>query len=421
MTIWHPYTQMKISPQPLKIRSGKGAMLELEDGRKLIDCISSWWVNLHGHSHPKIAEAIYKQALQLEHVIFAQYVHEPAERLARMLLDLLPMHLSKVFFSDNGSTAVEIALKQAYQYWVNKGEEKRQTFLCFDGGFHGETLGAMSLGSRSIFNRHFNDLMFEAKFAPFPYIDSEDTNIEEKEKQTLDLLQKEFEENPSKYAAVVIEPLVQGVSGMRICRIEFIQKLEKLIRQHNLLLIYDEVMTGFGRTGDWFACRKSKTCPDIICLAKGLTGGFLPLAVTICSEEIYQSFYSDDRLKTLFHGHSYTANPLGCAAAIASIELLKENESQFKMMENRHLLHMQELSSHPKIKNLRSCGTIVAMDILTDESTSFNHGMKLRLNLEEEGILVRPLGSVLYLMPPYCITDQQLEKVYSSISKVLKM
>lgn len=419
--IWYPFTQMKTDSIPLKVISGAGAVLELEDGRQLIDCVSSWWVNIHGHGHPKISAAIYEQALRLEHVIFAGFTHDPAEKIAKKLVQLLPATLKKVFFSDNGSTAVEVALKQAYQYWRNRGEEGRCSFLCFEGGYHGDTIGAMSLGSRSIFNKVFEDLLFETVTVPYPATFPQDQDVEEKERLVLVALEKELSKKPCPFAAVVIEPLVQGVGGMQMCRSEFLVKLQHLVHSYQTLLVYDEVMTGFGRTGDWFACTKSGTQPDIICLAKGLTGGFLPLAVTVCSDEIYHAFYSTDMTKTLFHGHSYTANPLGCAAAIASLELLEENESLFKGMEARHRAHLVALETHPRLENVRICGSIVAMDIVVPSGPGYLNTIshKMRTLFLEEGLLMRPLGNVLYLILPYCVTDIQLAQVYEGIKKVL--
>lgn len=419
--IWYPFTQMKTALPPLKVNSGRGVILELEDGRQLIDCISSWWVNLHGHGHPKISAAIYEQALRLEHVIFSGFTHEPAEQLARKLVQKLPSALTKVFFSDNGSTAVEVALKQAYQYWHNRGEKGRKSFLCFEGGYHGDTIGAMSLGARSIFNKVFEDLLFETKFLPFPATFLNDPEVEEKEQRVLALIEQELSKTPSCYAAIMIEPLVQGAGGMQMCRPEFLIHLERLAHSYNTLLIYDEVMTGFGRTGDWFACRKSQTSPDIICLAKGLTGGFLPLSVTVCTDEIYEAFYSSDMKKTLFHGHSYTANPLGCAAALASLELLEENESLFKGLGKRYYPYLAKLQQHPRLCRVRQCGSIAAMDVVVEDEPGYlsTIGVLLRARLLEEGLLLRPLGNVVYFMPPYCITDSQLAKVFQGIENVL--
>jgi adenosylmethionine---8-amino-7-oxononanoate aminotransferase len=418
--IWHPYTQAKTAPLPLKVKSAKGVWLELEDGRKVIDCISSWWVNLHGHSHPIIAEAIYQQAQRLEQVIFAGFTHEPAERLAEQLVAKLSGRFNRVFFSDNGSTAVEVALKMAYQYWVNQ-QQKRTTFIAFEGAYHGDTFGAMSVGARSLFSDAFSDWLTAVEFLPFPNTYIGDTQVKEKETQAIAKLENLLEKNPDLYAGIIIEPLVQGAGGMRMGRPEFLQQLRRVADQFNTLLIFDEVMTGFGRTGDWFACTKSQVEPDIICLSKGLTGGFLPFAVTVCSEAIYEAFYSDDPLKTFYHGHSYTANPLGCAAALASLELMMENESIFRTMELKHLAHFQALQNHPKLTNLRVTGTIAAMDIVTEDQPNYLHHIaaEIRQRSIEQGLLLRPLGNVLYLMPPYCITDEELAEIYQGIQAIL--
>jgi adenosylmethionine---8-amino-7-oxononanoate aminotransferase len=415
--LWYPYTQAKTAPEPLKVKSARGIWLQLEDDRQIIDCISSWWVNIHGHAHPKIAEAIYQQAQQLEQVIFAGFTHDPAEQFAEKLVDRLPTGLSRVFYSDNGSTAVEVALKMAYQYWVNLGQ-KRSTFLAFEGAYHGDTFGAMSAG-KSLFNQAFSDLLFEVDYLPYPDTYLGDRTIVERERQVLTLLEKKLEQGG--YAGLIIEPLVQGASGMRMCRSEFLRSLSQIAKQHDLLLIFDEVMTGFGRTGDWFACIKSQVEPDILCLSKGITGGFLPLSVTVSSERIYQAFYSDDPTKTLYHGHSYAANPIGCAAALASLELMVEHESAFCGLEAKHLHHLNAFYPHPKLEKLRVAGTIAAVDIRTAEQPGYLNQvtMQIRKAAIEQGLLLRPLGNVLYVMPPYCITDQELAQVYRGIETIL--
>lgn len=420
--IWQPFTQMKTSPLPLKVVKGQGVMLQLEDGRQIMDCISSWWVTIHGHGHPTIANAIYQQAQQLEHVIFAGFTHEPAEKLACKLLTHLSPSLTRVFFSDNGSTAVEVALKMAYQYWYNQGETHRTTFIGFEGGYHGDTVGAMSIGSSSPFWQPFQPLMFSLDVVPFPATFDDDSDVEAKEAQTLEKLECLLKQYPQRYAGIFIEPLVQGAAGMRMCRPQFLQAVERLVRQFGVLLIYDEVMTGFGRTGDWFASVKSDTTPDIICLSKGISGGFLPLAVTLCKEDIYRAFYSDDVHKTFFHGHSYTGNPIACAAALASLELLEQNPQVFRDMENQHRCYLDKwLKGNPKISQVRTCGTISAMEIVTNhESDYFNNiGSVLRSRFLEAGFLLRPLGNTLYLMPPYCITSSELESIYQAIHRVL--
>lgn len=401
-----------------RVVKGEGAFLYLEDGTRIVDMISSWWTNVHGHSHPYIAKAIYEQACKLDHTIFADFSHPPAERLTELLLDVLPDSLNHVFFSDNGSTSVEVALKIAYQYWWNKGKPRR-SFIAFEGAYHGDTIGAMSIGSTSGFFAPFEKLMFTITSVPYPH-GSDD--IVERERESLAAIEKLLREQPDEFAAIILEPLVQGAGGMRMCREEFLKELRKLARYFQVPLIYDEVMTGFGRTGDWFACTNSGTTPDIICLSKGITGGFLPLAVTVCSDDLYEAFLSSDRTKTFYHGHSYTANPIACAAAVASIELLKQNEDSFQSMEDRHRFHASSIATNPLASNLRFCGTIVAMEIsVGSENSYFNEiGPVLKKEFLKNGFLIRPLGNTVYLMPPYCIDDETLALVYTTINRVLK-
>jgi adenosylmethionine---8-amino-7-oxononanoate aminotransferase len=419
--IWQPYTQAKTAPEPIEVKSGKGLWLELADGRKLADCISSWWVNLHGHAHPQIVEAIARQAAQLEHVIFAGFTHEPAQQLATQLVARLPENLTRVFYSDNGSTAVEIALKMAYQYWANHDTPHRR-FMAFEGAYHGDMFGTMSVGARSIFSDVFQDLLFDVDFCPYPATWDGDKDVLEKETACLTVIRAKLSTEANCYAGIIIEPLVQGVAGMRMCRPEFLQQLRDLATEHNTLLIFDEVMTGFGRTGADFACNKAQVQPDLICLSKGITGGFLPLAVTIATEEIYNSFYSDDPTKTLYHGHSYTANPIGCAAALASLALLAQNEPVYTQMSKWHRQHLTELvNKYPQLNKLRVMGTIAAIDINNNDKAGYlnNVGRKIGHQAIAHGVLLRPLGNVLYLMPPYCITETELAWVYQQIDLVL--
>jgi adenosylmethionine---8-amino-7-oxononanoate aminotransferase len=418
--IWHPYFQAKTAPEPLKVKSGQGVWLTLEDDRRLMDCISSWWVNTHGHSHPAIAEAIYKQALELEQVIFSGFTHGPAEQFAERLVPHLPAGLTRIFFSDNGSTAVEVGLKMAYQYWVNQGQP-RTTFMAFEGAYHGDTFGTMAVGTPSTFSAVFRDLLFEIEYAEFPATDHGDQTVEATEATILAKIAKAFEQHPDRYAGILMEPLVQGSGGMRMCRPEFLQGLRALCDRYNVLLIFDEVMTGFGRTGDWFASDRAAISPDIICLSKGITGGFLPFAVTVCTEQIYDAFYSDDPLKTLYHGHSYTANPLGCAAAIASLDLMLENQPRFAGMEALHYQYATTLREHPRVAHFRVTGTIMAFDVVTPNQPGYFNavGMKIRQRSIELGFLLRPLGNVVYLMPPYCITESELAAAYGAIGQIL--
>ncbi|KAM3101435.1 adenosylmethionine--8-amino-7-oxononanoate transaminase [Phormidesmis sp. 146-12] len=417
--IWRPFTQMKTAPPALKVVRGDGIWLELEDGRRVMDCISSWWVTIHGHAHPVLAEALYYQAKQLEQVIFANFTHEPAEQLARRLLTHLPNALTRVFFSDNGSTSVEVALKMACQYWRNQGEP-RTRFLGFEGGYHGDTIGAMSIGGSCDWWQPFRALMFEMDVVPFPATFDEDSEVENRENQVLEKIESYLSRD--RYAGIFIEPLIQGAGGMRICRSQFLRSLQDLAHQFGVLLIYDEVMTGFGRTGELFACLKSQTAPDILCLSKGLSGGCLPLAVTLASEEIYRSFYSDDASKAFLHGHSFTGNPLACATGLASLTLLEQSPQRFRELESQHRQYLnQYLKEHSRVEKIRVCGTIAAMEITTQEQSGYFNtiGSDLRDRFLDLGFFLRPLGNTLYLMPPYCITDHELESIYQTIHKVL--
>ncbi len=418
--IWHPFTIIKGSPEPLKVLRGEGAYLELEDGRRVLDCISSWWVNMHGHSHPDIAKAIYEQAQTLEHVIFAGFTHDPAEQLAELITNKLPKNLNKLFYSDNGSTAVEVAMKMAYQYWKNLGEE-RKTFICFDGAYHGDTLGAMSAGERSLWTEVFKELMFDVEVVHYPETWIGDEERAEKEDAIIEHLENLLDENPGKYAGILMEPLIQGAGGMRMCSEEFLQKVHWVNRQFDVLLIFDEVMTGFGRTGDYFACLKSQVEPDLICLSKGISGGFMPLAATVCSDDIYEVFNSSDPVKTFWHGHSYTGNPLGCAAGIASWKLLVENDSVFKNMEQVHLKNFERLKELPNLTHFRVKGTIAAMDIVNDEEAGYFNtiAQDIKKNSLDLGYLIRPLGNVLYLMPPYCVSEEELDGIYDAILELV--
>lgn len=418
---WQPFTQMKTAAPPLRVRSGNGIMLELEDGRRLMDCISSWWVTLHGHCQPEIVEAICRQAAMLEQVISAgMMTHEPVELLSRMLVERLPASLNRAFYSDDGSTAVEVGLKMAFQYWKNKGETGRTRFLAFEGAYHGDTLGAMSVGHRSMFTSAFKELLFDVDFIPFPATFIGDNEVAAKEDEALGYLDRILSEKGDQYAALIVEPLVQGAGGMRMCRPEFLRQVEERLRAHEILEIYDEVMTGFGRTGEYFACIRAQTSPDIICLSKGITGGFLPLAATVCTDDVYEAFYDDDPMKTFYHGHSYTANPIGCAAGVASLKLLATNREPFKKIEAWHQEGIKGLKGNPRLTRFRICGTIAAMDIdVADAGYLSRVGPKLKAGFIKRGFLLRPLGNVLYVLPPYCITQEQMQSIYRCIAEVV--
>lgn len=409
--VWHPYTQMKTAGPPLPIVKGRKALLIDEQGREYIDAISSWWVNIHGHGNPYIAQKIGEQARQLEHVIFAGFTHPPAVEVAERLLEKLPANQAKIFYSDNGSTAVEIGIKMAIQYFHNQGI-RRKRLIAFDQAFHGETFGAMSASGDLSLNTAFADHLFEVKRIPVP----------SKGNLSASLAALKAQLNQGDVYAFIFEPLVLGAAGMIMYPPEALDQLIALCRKHQVLAIADEVMTGFGRTGRLFASDYLENKPDIICMAKGLTGGTLPLAVTSCTQEVFMGFWSDDKKKTLFHGHSFTANPLGCAAALASFDLFeKVGLSQIKRIEKRHAEFLQFIQNHPSVAEVRMRGTILAVEFKTGEQTSyFNH---LRDQLYQffldRQLLLRPLGNVIYILPPYCITDEQLNLVYQAIEEAL--
>ena len=420
--IWHPFTQAQTAPDAIHIVRGEGAKLFDAAGRVYLDLISSWWVNIHGHAHPKIAKAIGDQAGTLEHVIFAGFTHEPAVRLAEQLTAILPGDLKRVFYSDNGSTAVEVALKIAYQFWRNKGEQRKR-FLAFDGGYHGDTVGAMSLGRSSGFFDVWQDLMFDIETVPFPATWQDDPACEKKEQESLAALDIYLNAHGGDTCAMIMEPLVQGAGGMRMCRPEFLQCLVEKLQSAGVLVIFDEVMTGFGRTGEHFACTKANVTPDMICLSKSLTGGFLPLAATVCSDKIYQAFLDDSFDKAFTHGHSFTANPLGCAAALASLELLLAPETQARItaIADIHGTRLAGLASLATLEHPRQTGTIAAIDVkAADSGYTASVGPRLKEYFLEQGLLIRPLGNVMYVLPPYCIGDDDLHRAYDAIETAAK-
>lgn len=408
--IWHPFTQMKTAQAPLPIERGKGTILFDEDGKSYIDAIASWWVNLHGHAHPYLAQKVNEQMQQLEHVVFAGFTHKPAAELCQRLSKRLPANQSKFFFSGDGSSAVEIALKMSIQYWRNKGQ-KKQRFLALEGGYHGETFGAMSAGARSIFSAHFQDYLFEVKHLPFP----------KAEQDCLDVLEEELKSDD--VAAFIFEPLVQGASGMRMYSASTLDKLIKLCKKYQVLCIADEVMTGFGRTGDYFACNKLKEEVDFMCLSKGLSGGTLPISLTTCTQDIYNAFLGNDMSTAFLHGHSYTGNPIGCASAIASLDLLESDECQenISRIQQMHASFAEKLQKHQLIEDIRQEGTILAIELKVDQS-GYNSSIKegLYKHFISQGVLLRPLGNVIYILPPYCISDEELKQVYKSILSALE-
>ena len=412
--LWHPTTQVATAPEPLRVVSARGSLLQLDDGRQLIDAISSWWVTLHGHGEPSIAAAIAAQAQQLEQVIFANFSHPPAEQLAEKLASLTG--LDRLFFSDNGSTAVEVALKIAWQWWRNRGEP-RQQLIAFEGAYHGDTVGAMALGERSLFNSAYEGLMFSVARAPWPASWWGDESVEARELQALAVLDRLLE-TPT--AAVIFEPLLQGASGMNLVSPQFLRAVERRVRASGALLIADEVMTGFGRSGSLFACQRAQIQPDLMALSKGLTGGFMPMGVTMASERLYEAFIGIDPKLTFFHGHSFTANPLGCAAALASLELLRQQPQCYSQFEQRHRQHLQQLTGHPRLEHFRGMGSIAAFDLIVDQPGYLQSlGRQLQRQCLAKGVYLRPLGHVVYLLPPLGISEAQLEQCYRAILQSL--
>ncbi len=409
--IWHPYTQMQNAAAPIPIVRGEGVYLITEDGKKYIDAVSSWWVNIHGHSHPYIAQKVAEQLNRLEHVIFAGFTHPGAIELAERLIDILPSGQSKVFYSDNGSTAVEVAMKMCFQYWSNLGDPKTKV-LAFNNSYHGDTFGAMAVSSRSAFTRPFEKLLFDVEFIDIP----EAGNIEQ--------LKTHISGISSDLAAFIFEPLVQGAGGMQMYEAKYLDELILHCRQNGILTIADEVMTGFGRTGKLFASDHLSEQADLMCFSKGLTGGTMALGLTTCTSDIYNAFLSDDKLKTLFHGHSFTANPVACSAALASLDLLldKETLKNIDRITQSHHEFLNKIKDHPRLKNIRQTGTILALEWdSTGETSYFNN---LRDNLYnfflDQGIILRPLGNIVYVLPPYCINTEQLNYVYLKIEEALE-
>ena len=413
--LWHPITQVARSDAPQRVVRAQGSLLELADGRELIDAISSWWVTLHGHAEPSIAAAIGRQAQTLEQVIFANFSHGPAEQLANRLS--AHTGLERLFFSDNGSSAVEVALKMAWQWWRNQGSERRQ-LIAFEGAYHGDTFGAMAVGDRSVFTEAFEELLFDVTRLPWPATHWDDASIEEREAAALTAL-REALQTPT--AALIVEPLIQGAAGMRMVRPEFLKAVAEEVHASGALLIADEVMTGFGRTGALFSCQRAGIQPDLVALSKGLTGGFLPMAVTMASERIYAGFISESEpTATFFHGHSFTANPLGCAAALASLDLLEANPEAYTGFEARHQPHLEALAQHPKVRNVRCTGTVAAFEIEAGETNYLNPiGKVIQRHCIEQGVYLRPLGNVVYLLPPLCTSDAQLQQCYAALQSCL--
>ncbi len=411
---WHPYTQHKTTGLLPAIVKGEGALLWDENGKEYIDAIASWWVNPFGHSNKTIADAIYAQLTTLEHVLFGGFTHNKAVELSEKLLALLPANQKKLFYSDNGSTAVEVGLKGALQYFYNKGE-KRTKVIAFEDAFHGDTFGAMAASGITFYTEAFQGSLLEVTRIPVPTPGNETKSL-----AALQVLVASEE-----YAAFIFEPLVQGAAGMVMYAPEVLDQLIALCQKHHVFAIADEVMTGFGKTGKTFASDYLVNKPDIMCLSKALTGGTIPMAITTFTQEMFDGFYNDDVNKAMFHGHTFTANPTGCAAALASIQLLESPEMQQNItrINAKHLAFATKMQSHPKVKTTRVLGVIFALEIATAGAESYYGTMRNKLYnfFIENGVILRPVSNIVYILPPYVVSDAQLEKIYSKVEAAVEM
>lgn len=411
--VWHPFTQMQTAPESLELVKAKDTILYTADGKEYIDCNSSWWVNVHGHGNEHIGNAINEQFKQIDHAIFAGATHPKAVELAERIVNLLPNPLAKVFFSDNGSTAIEVALKMVFQYWHNKNQPKKR-ILALDGAYHGDTFGAMAVGQRGYFNQPFEHFFFDVDFIDFP--------TKNNEEEILNHAENLF--RTTEFAAVILEPLVQGSAGMRMYSAAFLTRLVNLAKHYNVKVILDEVMTAWGRTGTYFAFQHTEIVPDIVCLSKGLTGGVLPLGLTVATDEIYKAFLSEEKSKALLHGHSFTGNPLSCAAACASLDLFEQQSTweNVKRIADANEAFALTIDS-TAVENVRFLGTILAIELKVSGESSYFSNIRDEAYtfFLENGILLRPLGNIIFINPPYCISDKQLIKVYQAILEFIEI
>ncbi|MGA3293418.1 MAG: adenosylmethionine--8-amino-7-oxononanoate transaminase [Candidatus Acidiferrales bacterium] len=426
LQIWHPFTQEALDPRPIRVVRAEGTYLYTEDGRRLIDGISSWWVNLHGHGHPAIVSAIAEQAARVDHVLLAGFTHDPVEKLGECLRKILPQPLEHIFFSDDGSTAIEVALKMAVQYWLNVGHPEKKGIVALEHAYHGDTVGAMSVGAASAFTDPFRDLLFSVHRVHSAYCYRCPVG---KTRATcridcVDQLQRLLEEKQDQIAAIIVEPLLQGAGGMIVYPVEFLQRVRRLCSEYDVLLIADEVLTGFGRCGKMFACELAGVVPDLMCLSKGLTGGVLPMGATVCTGQIHEAFVGADRARTFYHGHSYTGNPIAAAAAVASCRIF-EREPVFERISRIAGIHRERLGAikdHPAVGDVRSIGTVAAVELRADDP---GYASKLRPKLYkfflDAGVLLRPLGNIVYVLPPYSISPDDLHYVHDKIVETLAL
>lgn len=405
--VWHPFTQHALMGDVPEVVRASGAWLEARDGRRILDAISSWWVTTHGHGETRIAAAIQAAAARLDQIIFAGLTHDDAEAVASGLVRLAPAGLAHVFFSDSGSTAVEVALKMALGFHRNRGE-KRRRIIALEHAYHGDTIGTMSAGARGVFNTPYEPLLFDVARIPFPTAGHE--------QETFDALEAACRSGDA--SALLVEPLILGAGGMLIYNPDALAEMARLCRAHGVLLIADEVMTGWGRTGTLFACEQAGISPDIMCVAKGLTGGSLPLAATLATAEIFDAHYSTDRTRTFFHSSSYTANPIACAAARANIAIWESEPviGRVEALGRAQAAALAHFRDDPRFENVRQLGTIAALDVkVSDAGYLADIGPRLYRSFMARNVLLRPLGNTIYVMPPYCITSDELGVVYDAI------
>jgi adenosylmethionine-8-amino-7-oxononanoate aminotransferase len=413
--IWHPFTQHGLAEPEISIARAEGAYLYTSEGRAILDAISSWWVNIHGHGHKDIAEAIAAQAAKLEQVIFAGFTHEPAELLATELLRIAPGDPGHVFFSDSGSTAVEVAIKMAVGCWHNRANPRHRV-IALEHGYHGDMFGTMSVGQRGAFNAAYEPMLFDVSNLPFPNIGDE--------QKTLDALSKLLKAGPDAFAALIVEPLVLGAGGMKMYAPDMLAEMVAICKKHDVFVIADEVMTGFGRTGTMFACEQARIEPDLLCLSKGITGGFLPMGATLATNEIYDAFYSAERAKTFFHSSSYTGNALACAAANANLKIFDHDPvlERINTIAAHHAARLKNFEGHRLIADIRQTGTIAALELGARDSGYFSElGPKLAKFYLDNDVLLRPLGNVVYVLPPYCATTAELDRIYDVIEESLEL
>jgi adenosylmethionine-8-amino-7-oxononanoate aminotransferase len=405
--VWHPFTQHALKHHFPSIVRADGAYLFSADGERIIDAISSWWVITHGHCHPRIVAAIQSQAAQLDQLIFAEYTHAAAEQVAHRLLELAPSGLSHVFYTDSGSTSVEVALKMALGYWRHRGEP-RHRIVVMDGSYHGDTVGAMSVGARGVFTLDYEPLLFDVARIAFPSVGQQ--------QQAIDQLESLCARGD--IAAFLVEPLVLGAGGMRMYTPQVLAQLRAVCERHHVLFIADEVMTGWGRTGSLFACQKAGIMPDILCSSKGLTGGALPLAVTLCRPPIFEAHYATDRRRTFFHSSSFTANPIACAAALANLDVWAHEDTAARVaaLERMQSAQLQSFRQDARFTDVRQMGTITALELAAaDEGYLAAVGPRLQESFRAARVLLRPLGNTIYVLPPYCVTQQDLNHIYDAI------